>query len=335
MKNKYIFVAAFLLVLAISSYMISVTGNQIEKKEDELLVVTSFYPVYIATLNVTDGVEGVQVQCLTQATAGCVHDIQLTTQDMRLLEQADVFIINGAGMESYLDSIVERYPDLKIVDTSEGVQLLEGSGEHHHEEEAEVHEESHEETHMEEETYETPYADGEAAHDHMHNSHIWMDMDNYCIQIDNIENALKELDKANSMTYSTNTENYQKKLKALQEEAKALAGDDHMHVVSTHEAFSYFVENLGWHIETTINMDENTALQAAELSEIIDTVQTNGIPYVFTEEIYGTELSNVLKQETRCETIVLDTLVTGEEDKDAYLKGMRNNLKTLKEVAGL
>lgn len=325
MKHKYIFVAALLSMLTIGSYIISVTGTHIEKEEDEILVVTSFYPVYIAALNVTDGVEGIKVECLTQSTTGCVHDIQLTTQDMRLLEQADVFLINGAGMESYLDSITERYPNLKIVDTSEGVQLLESSGEHHHEEETQNHEE-------------TTHTDETEAHDdhaHSHNSHIWMNMDNYCIQIENMENALAELDHFNKAKYAGNSDSYQQKVKALQSEAKALAGDGHMHVVSTHEAFSYFAENLGWHIEATINMDENTSLHAVEVSEVIDMVQNEGISYVFTEEIHGTKLSGVLKQETGCETIVLDTLVTGEEERDAYLKGMEKNLKTLKEVTGL
>lgn len=345
MKHKYIFVAALLVVLTIGSYIISVTGTKIEKKEDELLVVTSFYPVYIATLNVTDGVEDVQVQCLTRSTTGCVHDIQLTTQDMRLLEQADLFIINGAGMESYLDSIKERYPDLQIVDTSQGVQLLEASGEHHHEEDADAHEEEkHEEDAHEEEAHEEDVHveeahaeeshETEASHNHVHNSHIWMDMDNYCIQVENISEALMELDKANQTKYEENSHEYQHKIKELQEEGKGLAGETHVDAISTHEAFSYFANNLNWHMTATINMDENTSLQAAELGEIIELVQTNEIPYIFTEAIYGTELSNVLKNETGCKTVVLDTLVTGEEDKDAYLKGMSKNLQTLREVTG-
>lgn len=330
MKNKYVFIAALLVVLSIGSYIISMTGANIEKNEEDLLVVTSFYPVYIAAMNVTDDIEGVQVQCLTRSATGCVHDVQLTTQDMRLLEQADVFIINGAGMESYLHSIEERYPELQIVDTSKGTQLLESSGEHHHEEqeETESHEEAYEGgTEFHEET--------EKAHDHVHNSHIWMDMDNYCIQVQNISDSLGELDTSNQSGYEANAREYQKKVRELQEEAKELAGDSFMDVISTHEAFSYFANNIDWHITSTVNMDENTSLHASELGEIIEQIESDGISYVFTEEIFGTKLSGVLKQETGCKTVVLDTLVTGEEDKDAYLDGMRKNLETLREVAGL
>lgn len=345
MKNKYVFVAVLLMVLTIGSFAISATGTKIEKKDDELFVVTSFYPVYIATLNVTDGIEGVQVKCLTQPSTGCVHDHQLTTQDMRLLEQADVFIVNGADMENYLDSIQERYPKLHIVETSEGVSLLESTGEHHHDhvEESETHEETHEheeaehvhaETEVEEEEHE--HEEAEEHSDHTHNAHIWMNMENYCIQIGNIGNALIDLDKEHKNSYEANVKTYQNKVMALLDEGKELEALEleSRHAVSTHEAFSYFVENFDWHIVNTINMDENTNLKASEVSEVIEAVQEEAIPYMFTEEIYGTDLSNVLKGETSCQTVVLDTLVTGEQDKDAYLDGMRKNIETLREVTG-
>lgn len=315
MKNKYIFVPVLLAVLAISSYLISVMGTHIEKDSDELLVVTSFYPVYIATLNVTDGVDGVQVECLTQSATGCVHDVQLTTQDMRLLEKADVFIINGAGMEMYLDSITERYPDLKVIDTSVGTQLLEASGEHHHEGETDVHEEEHEEE-----------------HDHEHNAHIWLNIDNYCIQVENIEQTLVKLDEKHSLVYEDNQNRYEQKLRELQAELRGIGGDEHIDIVSTHEGFSYFAQNLDWHVAGTINMDENTSLQASSLSEIIECVEEERVPYVFTEEMHGVRLSDILKQETGCETVMLDVLVSGEEDKDAYLNGMKENIEILREV---
>lgn len=335
MKNKYIFVGVLLVVLAVSSYLVSVMGNKIKTPQDEFLVVTSFYPVQIAALNVVDDIEGVQVECLTRSTTGCVHDIQLTTQDMRLLEQADLFLINGAGMESYLDSIIERYPDLKIVDTSQNTEILEAEEGHNH-----SHEESdHIEDHMEESIEEHPEEiQGEDEHNHENcvmNAHIWMDMDNYCVQIENIGKAFMELDTDNASQYEKNVDIYRQKVEKLQEKAAALsAGKPHIHVISTHEAFSYFAENMGWHIEKTVNMDENTSLHAAQVGEIIDIVQKEQIPYVLTEEIYGMEISSVLEAETDSETVRLDTLVTGEMNKDAYLEGMNRNLVCLEEVIG-
>ncbi len=68
-------------------------------------VVTSFYPLYIFAQNVLDGVQGAELSNLTHPTTGCLHDYQLLTSDMRTLEMADVLIINGGGMEPFLDVV--------------------------------------------------------------------------------------------------------------------------------------------------------------------------------------------------------------------------------------
>lgn len=356
MKNKYIFVPVLLLVLAISSYIISVMGNSIDRTGDqeELLVVTSFYPVHIAAMNVIDDVDGVRLECLSQQTSGCVHDVQLTTEDMRLLEKADLFIVNGAGMESYLESVTERYPNLRVADTSVGADILESEGGHNHGsgEDSHVHATSHD--HEEDHDHEAEVDhDHEAETDHDHetetdhdheaedstehedctmNAHIWMDMNNYCIQIGNISKAMAELDSEHAERYAQNAEDYESKVRDLMKRAAALTGEKSVHVVSTHEAFSYFAENLGWHVVSTVNMDENTSLQASQVSEIIDTVQKDRIPYVITETTYGTDITKVLTKETESEAVVLKTLTTGKMEKDAYLDGMGDNLARIEEV---
>lgn len=310
MKRKYIFVIVLLLVMTAASAVICLCmgrDGMTAKEDGELLIVTSFHPVYVAVQNVTDGVEGVRVEALSQPLGGCVHDHQLTTKDLMLLEQADVFIINGAGMESYLHDVMKRYPDLEVIDSSVGTSLLEEGEEHHHEEAEE--------------------------HDHAYNSHIWLNMDNYCIQIGNIGNGLADCDKGNKEQYQRNAASYQEKVRALQEKGKKeLAGAGSLHAVSTHEAFSYLAQNFDAELEETINMDENTSLDASDVSEVMEAVLEHQIPYVWTEEIYGTSLSQLLEQETDCKTLVLDTLVSGDSDKDAYLRGMQGNIEVLKEA---
>lgn len=344
MRNKYVFVSTLLVVLTVCSVIISNLGGNVKTQKDELLVVTSFYPVYIAALNVTDGIEGVNVKCLSKPTTGCVHDHQLTTEDMILLEQADVLVVNGAGMESYLESVIERFPKMDIIDTSVGTTLLDSEGGHahahaeeseeQHEEEKHEHEEEHEEAEEDHthEKMEEEHEQEEIHEEHTDNSHIWMDMENYCIQTENISSGLIKIDAKNQTSYEENTAAYQKKVRALLEEVHEIESETVQKAVSTHEAFSYFVENFHWEITATINMDENTTLKALEVSEVIHAVEEEAIPYVFTEEIYGSSLSKVLEEETSAKTVVLDTLVMGSEDKDAYLKGMKQNLKVLKEA---
>ena len=90
-------------------------------------VVTSFYPVYAATLNVANGIEGVDVHNLASPHVGCLHDYQLTTADARKLSEADLFLANGAGMENFLDKVRAQNAQLKIVETSEGISLIKGN----------------------------------------------------------------------------------------------------------------------------------------------------------------------------------------------------------------
>ena len=65
-----------------------------------ITIVTSFYPMYIDVINITKDVDGVEVINMTKPQTGCLHDYQLTTEDMKTLEKADVLVANGAGMEN-------------------------------------------------------------------------------------------------------------------------------------------------------------------------------------------------------------------------------------------
>jgi zinc transport system substrate-binding protein len=92
-----------------------------------LRVVTSFYPVYVATLNVADGVEGVEISNLTSPHIGCLHDYQLTAGDARKLADADLLLANGAGMEPFLEKVARQSPGLRVVEVSEGIPLMDGN----------------------------------------------------------------------------------------------------------------------------------------------------------------------------------------------------------------
>ena len=90
-------------------------------------IVASFYPVYIATLNVAGGVPGVEVIDMAKPSTGCLHDYQLTPADLKTLTGASVLVINGAGMESFLDKALAQVPGLRTINASEGIELAGGN----------------------------------------------------------------------------------------------------------------------------------------------------------------------------------------------------------------
>lgn len=107
--------------------LIALAFGSLSDASASVRVVTSFYPVYIATLNVTAGVEGTEVHNLAAPHVGCLHDYQLTTADARELSEAKLLLANGAGMETFLDKIRAQNPALKIVEVSEGIPLIDGN----------------------------------------------------------------------------------------------------------------------------------------------------------------------------------------------------------------
>jgi len=128
-SKKIIFVVIMLLILtaigvAIIAISINTTKTNEEKEghEEKFTIVTSFYPMYIATMNIVDGAD-VNLKNLSEPKTGCLHDYQLTTEDMKLLSTADVFVVNGGGMEEFLSDVVAKYPKLTVIDSSQGIEI--------------------------------------------------------------------------------------------------------------------------------------------------------------------------------------------------------------------
>ena len=109
----------FLLLLII--FTMAGCGNSAD--DGKLKIVTSFYPMYIDAINIVGDIEGVEVINLTKPQTGCLHDYQLTTQDMKILETADIFIVNGLGMENFLDKVIEN-KNLKVINASDSDEIF-------------------------------------------------------------------------------------------------------------------------------------------------------------------------------------------------------------------
>ncbi len=125
LKNKYVFTAALLAVILIVAAGCTALYLHVQDTDDaseQLTVVTSFYPMYIAAENVIGDCDGVMLENLSEPQTGCLHDYQLTTEDMKLLSTADVFIINGGGIESFLSEVAELYTERGVIYARENLE---------------------------------------------------------------------------------------------------------------------------------------------------------------------------------------------------------------------
>jgi zinc transport system substrate-binding protein len=320
MKRKLIILAGIMVIIVVgvifTVYYVN-RDNYASDKDSTLRVVTSFYPAYVLTINLTDGISDIEVDSLTDFSAGCLHDYQLTTNDMKLLSDADVFIINGGGMEEYLGDVLDSYPELKIINLSEGITMLESQ-----------------------------------THEGEDNPHVWLDPKLYMLQVENAKEGLINYikDKGNKIDaneaakmISSNAGSYLEKVSKIAEDmkdildsVKAMVESRNISnkVVVFHDSFAYLSNRAGLEVVYTIELDEDTPLSAGEVAEVINAIRKDNIRYLFTEEQYDDTISNRIENETDAGVYVIDSAVTGDADKDSYLKAMRRNIATLREAFG-
>lgn len=299
MRSTSKILSLLLLVLSVALVGCGGTDKSAEKKTAEpFRIVTSFYPMYVATINITDGVDGVEVYNMTKPQTGCLHDYQLMTEDMKTLEKADAFVINGAGMEDFMDKVTEQQKKLKVIDASRGIELI-------HDEEGD-------------------------------NPHVWLSVTDAITQVRNIADQLKEADPVHAAQYEKNAAAYIEKLTSLKSEMHAaLDNVPHKDIVTFHEAFPYFAQEFNLNIIGVVEREPGTEPTPTELQETIE--QVNALPskVLFTEPQYSPAAAETIARETGAKIYTLDPVVTGEATpaaKNAYIDTMKKNMKTLQEA---
>ncbi len=279
--------------------LLLVSGCSKERKAEETQVdfqiAASFYPVYITALNIAGNVDGVAVKSLVGTQTGCLHDYTLTVEEMKIAEQSDALIVNGAGMEPFIGKISANIPKLEIIDASENVEKISTDGEE--------------------------------------NPHVWLDAQNTIKQAETITDALCSLRPEYAGAFRANLGTYIAKLEELDEELKDnLKSVSGAKLVTFHEAFEYFADAYGLEVAAAIVRDENTAPSPKEIEEIISVMEENDIKAVFSEAQYKDSVVDTVAQAAGAQIYELDPVVGGEEEPEAYIEAMRKNAQVLLEA---
>ena len=298
--------AAFLLALT----MLIFGGCSAQGAGQQVNILTTFYPMYIFTLNVADGIDGVHVQNMADQNVGCLHDYQLQTRDMVALEEADVLIINGGGMEQFMDKVIAMRSDLPVITASEGIDMLPLEGH--------VHE--HEQEHAEEACSEV-------------NAHVWLDPQLAIKQIENIAQGLCAADPAHADAYQANAAAYALRIEALYQEMSAqLSSVAGKRIITFHEAFPYFAGAFGIEIAGVIEHDQGEEPGTREIARTCDMVKELGITALFAEPQYPQKAAETIARETGAGLYRLDHVVSGDSSKESYELTMRENARVLLEA---
>ena len=294
MKKRNIIIIIAIIMILVAVIVIGNFNRIDDEKNDNLKIVTSFYPIYIMTLNITNGAENVEVSNMAENYVGCIHDYTLTTTDLKKFENADIFVENGYDMEQFSQKIIDSYPNVKMIDSSTKIIDFVQEGE-------EV------------------------------NPHFWTSIDNYILQVEAITEGLKELDSSNRDLFEQNKNTYVQKLQELKSSYEEFNFEENS-VVSLNESFSYLFKFIGVN-ETLIETDhEQSSLSAETVREVIEEVKGTGIQAIVIGQNDDDQNAKLIASETGTKVYRLNDAMSGDGSIDSYINTMKENLEILKTM---
>lgn len=248
------------------------------------------------------------------------HDYEPTAKDMVALSDADIFAYNGSGLELWVDKAVQSLDKNKtaVVNSTEGLNLLEASAHDEHEHEGE--------------------AGDEHAHEHDHGAydpHVWLDPTMLKAQAEKIKNALVQKDQAHAADFEKNYQQLASDLDSLDKEFKDMVAQaSKKEFMVSHSAFGYLAHHYGLEQVAISGIDPADEPSPSELKELVEHVKEHNISYVMFETLVSPKVAEVIAREAGVKTATLNPLEgLTEDDVKAgrdYLSIMRDNLEALR-----
>lgn len=255
------------------------------------------------------GGKWVQVEALLPPGSDA-HEYTPRPQDSVMLSKAQIVFANGAGLEAFLQPLLENAgATARLIEVSKDVPLLK------------IGEESRKGT----------SAEGQLTVD----PHAWFDPNNVLLWVDTIAQALSQADPAHEAEYRKNAEAYKAQLRELDawiREQVAQIPPENRKLVTDHRVFGYFAQRYGFEqIGAVIpSFSTEASPSAQELAALEDAIRTYGVKAIFVEEIGNQALAEQVSRDTgvRLVTLYHDLGPEGSE-VDTYLKYMRYNVSEI------
>lgn len=281
-------------------------------------VVVSFAPVYCWAVNVA-GDDAVVKNMMT--TTG-PHDFNPTDTDARLVRRADLFFINGLGLDNEVAATVKRGSGndaLRVVDLGAKLpadQLLEGQCNHDH------HGHNH-------------------PHEHGTDAHVWLSPEFAVTMTEAIRDELKQLDPAHAANYDRRAAEYVGKLRALKAAGvETLKGKADRKLVTFHESLSYFARSFDLKVSGVVQQKPGQEPNTEDLKKLITLCRKEKVRLIAVEPQYtqNTSAKAVLDELRRngavpdadlVEIDPLETVTPAALNADWYVDRMRANLDAL------
>ena len=292
----------------------------------EIRVLTTLPAIHSWAANVAG--DTAAVESLLPANVG-PHDFQFRPSDLRKLAAADVVLMNGLGVDTWLTRAVTRgasKPSRRVVTVTDGLQkqLI------------------HDRTPLAIDPTTTgskkPSQDHSHDHDHDHsdddaNPHVWLDpvFAKHCVS--NIIQALCQADPAHAEGYTRRGETYLRELDQLDEQIRSsLKGLSNRKVVTFHDAFPYFCRRYDLQLVGVIEEVPSVDPSPKYLAQLSRAIRQQQVRVIFSEPQFNPRLVQRLANDLAIGVAELDVLETGTASRTFYIDGLRRNLRTLESA---
>ncbi len=275
-----------------------------EEKDNTINIVTSFYGIEALTEEI--GGDKVSIESVIPEAME-PHDFDIKAKDMKAIEEADIFIYNGAGMESWIEDVEAAISgkELIVVEASKGVKLINADEEDEEDGEHEGHNHSGKDP------------------------HTWLGLSEAKIQGENIKNALVEKDAKNKEYYEENLKIFNEKIdniiKEYNPKFKELANKN---FVTGHATFGYLCRDFGLTQKSIEGVFAEGEPSPKELQNLMEYCKGNNIKTIFVEELISTQLSDTLAKEVGAQTKQIYTLHSNEDGK-SFSDVLKYNVETI------
>ena len=331
-----------LLSGAVGTALLMSAGCAVPQVEsDQLQVAATTYPLAFFSEQV-GGSEAKVVQIIPRGVEA--HNWEPSPRDIVTIEQSNVFVFNGAGLEPWGERVAESLEGKStiVVETTEGLELIEASGEDDHgdDDKDEQGGDDHGDDDKDEQGGDDHGDDGDNEDEHGNEGldpHVWLSPTLAKLQVRHIANAMVQADPNNRSRYERNAGELEDRLEQLREQFHSgLAQCRTNRFITSHAAFGYLAEEFGLEQVSIAGISPDARPNPARMAELSELVKEMGVKYIFFETLTSPALSETLAQEVGAETLALNPLegLTPEEVQAGsdYFSVMQKNLANLREA---
>jgi ABC-type Zn uptake system ZnuABC Zn-binding protein ZnuA len=271
-------------------------------------ILATFFPVYLFTQNIIAGIDSLNLELLLPAAYGCPHDFSLSPGDIKKIYDADIIVMNGLGMESFLQKTLNSgNKSVEVIDASGSIIPIELK-----------YEEAHQ-----------GHAEGVSSF----NPHPFVSPRQAALMVEEIAKSLAELLPEYAEKLKVNGVKYQTELEQLSQIfADSLINLRHPQIVTVHEILEYLARDYNFKIAAVIEKEPGQEPSAGEMLKLIRMVRPLDIAGLFSEPQYSDRIVETIGQELGKPVFKFDPVAGAPTDQvslDYYQKVMIGNLKVL------